>query len=119
MTTISDPSIIILAESADLHAQSVKYEVQNHFSIECYIIDTADFPAKLILESELTDDLYARVFIPEENITINQQSINGLWRRRIRNCEISNELTMKSDRELSRRDSRSALNGYFFNLGSS
>lgn len=118
MTTISDPSIIILAESADLHAQSVKHEVQNHFSVVCYIIDTAEFPAKLTLEYELTDDLYARIFIPEENITVNYQSMIGIWRRRIRNCEISSELTRDSDRELSRRDSRSALNGFLFNLGS-
>jgi hypothetical protein len=110
-------TVIIIAETNDIHAQGVQYEVQTHLGFPCFIIDSAAFPSSLGLDIRLDGRLSTR-FLRDAVPPILHTDILGCWRRRVRNQAVSPDLTDESARELSGRDSRSVLGGFLLCLAS-
>ena len=111
-------TVIILSESDDIHALAVKKEVEKNKNVACQIVNTADFPSKLSLSNYLNfdDTTHEMVFDDSRLSTIEFKDIIGVWRRRIFNHKISEELDQEIYQEVSRRDTRASLDGFLLTL---
>jgi glutathione synthase/RimK-type ligase-like ATP-grasp enzyme len=109
-------TVIILAPEDDAHALVVQKHLLERYTARCIIVSTAAYPASVDLSDWIGCQDDAEIFFPKLCTTIRRSEIAGVWRRRIKNHDLSEELTDEYDREVSRRDTRSALDGFFFRL---
>jgi glutathione synthase/RimK-type ligase-like ATP-grasp enzyme len=112
--------LIILSADNDIHALAVKKEIEKFNNYSCSIIDTKNFPSKVRFISQFNTPGSSKILSLEnaDGRTIDSNNIVGVWRRRIYNHSVSPDLTDSTYKEISRRDTRSALDGFFFTLAS-
>ena len=105
-------SALIFADHRDIHALRVKERCETILGRDCSIVQTASFPKETLITTNLLGLSHESIIEAENNIRI-PESVCGIWRRRLWRHKVSDDLESLSDREISRNDSRLALEGFF------
>jgi hypothetical protein len=113
-TENSRSTILIVAEQSDAHAIAVQRAVERDHNISCIILDTARYPSEIAIDWRPDDPALSSVNVG--GARVGAASIKSVWRRRLLNHEPSNALNDEVAREVSRRDTRAALDGFLFGL---
>lgn len=106
---------LIWADPRDIHALRVQERSLKVLGHPCSIVASARFPASLGLGTAI-DGTGCRLHVDHEGDRFGLDEVSGIWRRRLWRHEVSAELETSADREISRNDSRHALEG-FLHLG--
>jgi len=110
-------TVVILAPVDDVHALAVQKHVLQRQK-PCFIVSTADYPAHLCLSDWIGGDDDGEIYLSKTGDVVRWAHIQGVWRRRIRNHNLPQELVDQYDQEVSRRDTRSGLDGFVLRLAS-
>ena len=101
--------VLILSPAHDIHALAVSREIQR-LGFFPWIVDLTTYPLHFDLSAEFTDSTELR-FVDGDGAAKCSTDICSIWRRRVGQPQISDELTLDTDREIASQDSRDAVVG--------
>lgn len=105
---------LILATADDIHALAVQERSRTVLGLDCLICDTARFPATAHYDVSVGDDRAALRLVQDGDAELALDDVSAIWRRRIKQHELSKSLDQRPDQEISRNDTRSALEGFLY-----